>query len=88
MRLFRTSLSVFGGLSLGVVPAFPHHSFMAEFDQRSPVRLEGVVMKVEWLNPHTYFYVDVKDQSGQTVSWALETEAPVHLSLGDGNGIR
>ena len=57
-------------------PLWAHHSFMAEFDQRTPVVLEGVVTNVEWINPHTYFYVDVKEPSGKTVNWALETGSP------------
>jgi len=56
-----------------------HHSFMAEFDQRKPVTLEGVVTNFEWINPHSYFYLDVKDKSGKTVKWALETGSPSAL---------
>jgi Family of unknown function (DUF6152) len=82
MRLSPTLLAVVGGMCLVVVaPVFPHHSFMAEFDQRKPVHLEGVVTKVEWVNPHTYFYVDVKDQSGKIVNWALETGSPGALTF-------
>ena len=62
------------GVSL--TPTLAHHSFMAEFDQRKPVTLEGVVTKVEWINPHTYFYVDVKDTSGKLAKWVLETGSP------------
>lgn len=61
---------------LTTAPSFGHHSFMAEFDQRKPVALEGVVTNVEWTNPHTFFYVDVKDKAGNTVNWALETGSP------------
>jgi len=82
MRLTPTLRAVVGVMCLVVVaPVFAHHSFMAEFDQRKPVRLEGVVTKVEWVNPHTYFYVDAKDQSGKVVNWALETGSPGALSL-------
>jgi hypothetical protein len=49
---------------------------MAEFDQRLHVVLEGTVTNVEWINPHTYFYLDVKDQSGKNMNWALETGSP------------
>ena len=82
MRLSPTLLAVTRGMFLVVVaPVFAHHSFMVEFDQRKPVRLEGVVTKVEWVNPHTYFYVDVKDQSGKIVNWVLETGSPGALAF-------
>ena len=61
---------------LTATPILAHHSFMAEFDQRKPVTLEGVVTNVDWTNPHTFFYVDVKDNAGKTVKWALETGSP------------
>jgi len=67
-----------GGLLI-VGPLFAHHSFMAEFDERQPVMLEGVVTNVEWINPHAFFYVDVTDQGGKTLKWALETGSPSAL---------
>jgi len=67
------------GCLLITPPIIAHHSFMAEFDRRTPIVLEGVVMNIEWINPHTYFYVDVKDQNGTTVRWALETGSPSAL---------
>ncbi len=60
---------------------FAHHSFMAEFDQAQPVMVEGAVTKVEWQNPHTYFYVDAIDASGKTVQWAFETGSPNALIM-------
>jgi hypothetical protein len=68
-------LAAAGGFLIAV-PILAHHSFMAEFDQRTPVVVEGVVTNVEWINPHTYFYMDVKEPNGQTVKWALETGSP------------
>ena len=53
-----------------------HHSFSAEFDSGKAVVLEGVVSKVEWANPHVYFYVDVKEANGGTTTWACETGGP------------
>jgi|SRR5215471_5503625 len=68
-------------LSASAVPVFAHHSFAAEFDTAKPVNLTGVVTKVEWMNPHTYFYVDVKDaQSGKVTNWACEMGSPNGLT--------
>jgi hypothetical protein len=70
-----------GGLSLASMPVLAHHSFMAEFDQRHPVTLSGIVTAVKWQNPHTFFYVDATDGSGKTENWSLETGSPNALIL-------
>src|SRR4029453_10010025 len=58
-------------------PLFAHHSFAAEYDSKQPITLKGAVTKIEWLNPHVYFYIDVKDeQSGKVTNWAFEMGAP------------
>jgi len=53
-----------------------HHSFSAEFDVDKPIRVTGVVTKLEWTNPHAWFYVDVKDESGKVVNWGWELGSP------------
>jgi hypothetical protein len=64
------------GLLAAATAALAHHSFAAEFDANKPVKLTGVVTKVEWANPHMWFYIDVKDDSGKVTNWALEMGGP------------
>lgn len=56
--------------------ALAHHSFAAQYDANQPITLQGTITKVEWMNPHTYFYVDVLDDKGKVVNWAVEGGAP------------
>ena len=58
------------------VPMLAHHSFSAEYDADKPIELKGVVTKVEWMNPHARFYVDVKDEKGQVTNWNMELASP------------
>src|SRR5580700_11251780 len=68
-------------LIASAMPLSAHHSFAAEFDGSKTVTLSGVVTKVEWMNPHTYFYVDVKDaETGKVINWACEMGSPNGLT--------
>jgi len=58
------------------VPVLSHHSFTAEYDGTKPVQVTGTVTKVEWTNPHIWFYVDVKDENGNVTSWAFSAAPP------------
>ena len=72
-------ISVFvllSGMLAAAVTVYGHHSFAAEFDANKPVKLTGVVTKVEWQNPHVWFYIDVKDSSGKVVNWGVEMGSP------------
>jgi hypothetical protein len=74
-----TALSLFAvlvGAGLAVAPLAAHHSFSAEYDSKKPVTLKGIVTKVEWNNPHVYFYLDVTDDGGSVTNWALEMGPP------------
>ena len=64
-------------LLVGVRPLVAHHSFAAEFDAAKPFKMTGQVTKVEWMNPHTFFYIDVKDEkTGKVTNWAMEMGSP------------
>ena len=60
-------------------PVSAHHSFAAQYDANSPVTLKGVVTKVEWMNPHARFYINVTDADGKVANWNLELASPNYL---------
>jgi Family of unknown function (DUF6152) len=66
------------GLSLlaAAAPIHAHHSFAAEFDATKPVKMTGTVTKIEWTNPHVWFYVDIKDETGKVTNWGFELGSP------------
>jgi hypothetical protein len=64
------------GVFLAVTPLAAHHSFSAEYDSKKSVTLKGTVTKVEWMNPHVYFYLDVTDDAGNIVNWSFEMGPP------------
>jgi hypothetical protein len=75
---FAVGVGVLGVLLLtGATAVFAHHSFAAEFDAAKPMKLTGLVTKVEWQNPHTFFYIDVTDAATRKVTnWAIELGSP------------
>ena len=76
-QLSLTLLSLTFGLFLASVPLLAHHSFAAEFDGKKPVKVTGVVKKVEWTNPHIWFYVEGKDEvTGRSGVWGFSGGAP------------
>jgi len=69
------------GLAMGVAllaaaPAWAHHAFAAEFDGKTPVKLQGTVTKMEWINPHAWIHIDVKDKDGKVTNWMVECGTP------------
>jgi hypothetical protein len=82
MKTMLLALAATAGLLLGVAPLMAHHSFAAEFDGAKPMDLTGTVTKVDWVNPHSWIYIDVKNDDGTVVNWGLETGPPNVLYRG------
>lgn len=76
MKTILAGLAVATALLAATMPVAAHHSFAAEFDGNKPVKLTGTVTKIEWTNPHAYFYIDVKDEAGKVTNWGLEMGSP------------
>ena len=64
------------GLLMAAAPAMAHHAFAAEFDAKKPIKLQGTVTKMEWINPHAWIHIDVKKPDGKIESWMIEGGTP------------
>ena len=77
MRAYVVGVLIAAGFLLAGGAAFAHHSFAAEFDANKPITLTGIVTKIEWSNPHVWFYINVKDSAtGQVTNWGAEMGPP------------
>jgi hypothetical protein len=74
----RLSLAIAGAV-LAATPAWAHHSFAAQFDQNKVVILQGTITKMEWVNPHAFIHIDVKNPDGTVTNWAIEGNTPNSL---------
>ncbi len=74
----KTLVAAIAGLGLSLVASSgtAHHSFAAQFDAEKPMKLIGTVTKVEWRNPHAWFYIDVEDDNGNVSNWGMELASP------------
>src|SRR5688572_16813367 len=63
-------------LAAAAAPLLAHHSFAAEYDKAKPVSITGTLTRVEWTNPHIWFYVDVKDEKGAVTNWGFSAAPP------------
>lgn len=82
MRTTFGILAVGFGLLCLTAPIAAHHSWTADYDGAKPITVKGVVSKVEWTNPHTHFYVDVKDDKGNVTTWNFEMASTLALERG------
>jgi hypothetical protein len=73
------AVTVFASLAADAAPSYAHHSFAAEFAADKPIKLVGKVTKLEWTNPHAWFYIDVTDEAGNVTNWGWELGSPTSL---------
>src|SRR6478735_2219081 len=78
-RIMKHLLALAAAMVLTATALPAHHSFAAEYDANNQMTVVGTITKVEWTNPHTWFFLDVKDAQGRTVNWAIEGGAPTVL---------
>jgi hypothetical protein len=76
VRVFIICVAACSVLAVGSSRVVAHHAFAAEFDAEKPVQLHGVVTQMDWMNPHSWIHVDVKDPDGKVASWEIEGGAP------------
>ena len=82
LRILASSILI-AGLLLCAMPAAAHHAFATEFDANKPVTMKGIVTKIDWANPHVWFYLNVKNEAGTVENWGFEM-GPPHLLQGQG----
>ena len=75
-KLFSVVAGAAFAVAVAAVPVLAHHSFAAEFDAKRPVKMKGTVVKMEWINPHSWIHIDVKKDDGTTERWMVEGGAP------------
>ena len=76
MRKLLLTMAAISLVLAAAAPVLAHHAFAAEFDAAAPVTLRGTVTKMEWINPHSWIYIDVKEPDGKVTSWMIEAGAP------------
>ena len=79
MKALVSVLAIAALLAGATRPAIAHHSFAAEYDDQKPLKITGTLTKVDWMNPHIWYYVDVKNPDGSTTTWAISGGAPGQL---------
>jgi hypothetical protein len=79
MQRIVLSTILLSGLLIAAVPALAHHAFATEFDALKPVTMKGIVTKIDWGNPHVWFYINVKTENGQLENWGFEMGGPNSL---------